>query len=105
MSSQADYIFYGGDIITMDEKNPCAEALAVKGDIIQAVGKLEEVFTLAGPSTQVIYLNQQTLLPGFIEPHQHATMVAMCRKVGKIGLLAHVINVSLDSRLIFTPGG
>ena len=51
MASKADFIFYGGDIITMNETNPSAEALAVKDDIIVAVGKLDEVFSLAGPST------------------------------------------------------
>ena len=86
MVSQADFIFYGGNIITMDENNPSAEALAVKGDIIQAVGKFDEVFALVGQSTEVIYLNHQTLLPGFIEPHQHATMMARNRAVGTMTL-------------------
>ena len=81
MSNKADFIFYGGNIITMDEKNPSVEALAVKADRIQAVGQLDEVLALAGPATQVVYLNHQTLLPGFVEPHQHATMMAMNRAV------------------------
>ena len=68
----------------MDETNPSAKALAIKGNKIQAVGKLDEVFALAGPSTQVIYLNRQTL-PGFIGPHQHATMMAQLCTVGKVG--------------------
>ena len=84
MTSEADLFFYGGNIITMDENNPSAEALAVKGDNIQAVGKFDEVFTSVGPTTEVIYLNHQTLLPGFIEPHQHATMMVMKRAVGTI---------------------
>ncbi|XP_027036791.1 uncharacterized protein LOC113665312, partial [Pocillopora damicornis] len=77
MSSTADVILYGGSIITMDEKNPSAEALAVTGNIITAVGKLDEVFALAGETTKVIYLNQKTLLPGFIEPHTHATALVL----------------------------
>ena len=65
----ADYIFYGGTIITMEEENPFAEAVAVKGAIILAVGKRDEVFALAGPLTQFVHLNdRQTLLPGFIGP-------------------------------------
>lgn len=84
MTSKADFFFYGGNIITMDENNPSAEALAVKGDRIQPVGKFDEVFALAGPTTEVIYLNHQTLLPGFIEPHQHAIMMVMNRAVGTI---------------------
>ena len=91
MASKADFIFYGGDIITMNESNPSAEALAVKDDIIVAVGKLDEVFSLAGTSTQVIYLNQQTLLPGFIEPHQHALGMAYNR-TGRINISGYYYN-------------
>ena len=61
MSSTADIIFYGGSIITMNEKNPFAEALAVTGNLITAVGKLDEVFALAGETTKLIYLNQKAL--------------------------------------------
>ena len=74
MSSAADVIFYGGSIITMNEKNPFVEALAVTGNLITAVGKLDEVFALAGETTKLIYLNQKALLPGFIEPHTHAVL-------------------------------
>ena len=52
----ADYIFYGGTIITMEEENPSAEALAVKGANILAVGKRDEVFALKGPSTEFVHL-------------------------------------------------
>ena len=84
MTSEADFFFFGGNIITMDENNPSAEALAVKGDKIQAVGKFDEVLALTGPTTEFIYLNHQTLLPGFIEPHQHAIMMVTNRAVGTI---------------------
>ena len=73
-SEYADYIFYGGSIITMEEGKPSVEALAVKGTIISAVGKRDEVFALAGPSTE---------LPGFIEPHSHAVMMAALKTVRK----------------------
>ena len=49
-----------------DSCNDIAEAVAVKGDKIIAVGKHDDVFRLAGAATQVIYLKNQTLLPGFI---------------------------------------
>ena len=51
------------------------------GEIIIAVGKLDKVFSLAGPSTRVVNLNQQNLLPGFIEPHQHAVLKVFNRTV------------------------
>ena len=83
-SDYADYIFYGGSIITMEEGKPSVEALAVKGTIILAVGKRDEVFASAGPSTEFVHLNdRQTLLPGFIEPHSHAVMMASLKTVRK----------------------
>ncbi|XP_038068548.1 N-substituted formamide deformylase-like [Patiria miniata] len=86
----ADLILYGGDIITMEgsEANPGSrgadsppktEAVAISGDTILAVGSIDVVFRHAGPDTQVIFLNQQTLMPGFIEPHQHAIQCALMR--------------------------
>ena len=79
MSSEADFILFGGDIITMDNRNPTVEALAIKGDKILATGNFDEVFALSGPCTQLIYLDNQTLLPGFIEPHQHAIFATKFR--------------------------
>ena len=80
----ADYIFYGGTIITMEEENPSAEALAVKGANILAVGKRDEVLALKGPSTEFVHLDaRQTLLPGLIEPHSHAIMMAVLKSVSK----------------------
>lgn len=77
-ATSADTIFLGGDIITMDENNPTAEALAVKDGKIIAVGKLDEILPkLAGQKTTVVNLNKQTLMPGFIEPHQHAVQMAL----------------------------
>lgn len=73
----ADLIFLGGAILTIDESNPTPEALAVQGGRISAVGKASDVFKLLGPNTEVVFLqNDQTLLPGFIEPHSHAIINA-----------------------------
>lgn len=75
----ADLVFIGGDIITLDECNPTAEALAVKGEKIVAVGKLAEILDRIGRHTEVVYLNNQTLLPGFIEAHQHPVLMVFQR--------------------------
>ena len=73
----ADLIFFGGTILTIDESNPTVEALAVQGGRINAVGKTRDIFKLLGPNTEVIFLQEnQTLLPGFIEPHSHAIVNA-----------------------------
>ena len=73
----ADIVFHGGDIFTLDDKNPQVEALAVKGERILAVGKYGDIESkIKSGSTQVIDLQGKTLLPGFIEAHQHAVLLA-----------------------------
>ncbi|XP_033636829.1 putative amidohydrolase YtcJ [Asterias rubens] len=74
---KADYILFGGSILTMDEDNQAtAEAVAIREEEIVAVGTMEDVFSFNGVKTKMIYLNKQTLMPGFIEPHQHAILTA-----------------------------
>ena len=60
-STYADTIFMGGDIITVDDSNPTAEALAVKDGKITAVGSREKVLQEQGPETQMIDLAGKTL--------------------------------------------
>lgn len=67
----AETVYTGGEIITMDESNPQAQAVAVKGDEIVAVGSAEEVRRLVGPLTRTVDLKGLTMLPGFIDAHSH----------------------------------
>jgi predicted amidohydrolase YtcJ len=68
----ADAIYTGGDIITIDDANPSAQALAVGGGRITAVGSREDVLAAArGPATRMVDLDGATLLPGFLDPHSH----------------------------------
>lgn len=64
-------LFHGGTILTADESFSEAEALAVKGNTILAVGTLDSVRASAGPGAEVIDLNGRVMLPGFVEPHAH----------------------------------
>ena len=76
----ADIVFKGGDIYTMDENNPKVEALAVKGERILAVGNYAEIIPKIKPGyTKIVSLDGKTLLPGFIEAHQHAILLASAR--------------------------
>lgn len=72
----ADLVFYGGPVITLDEAQPVAEALAVRGDRIVAVGDREDIAGLSGDGTRVVDLEGRALLPGFIDAHGHLTFVA-----------------------------
>lgn len=69
----ADIILTGGKISTVDAKNSEAEAIAVDGDKIVAVGSTAEVLKLRGPKTNVIELKGRRVTPGFIESHGHLT--------------------------------
>jgi predicted amidohydrolase YtcJ len=55
----------------MDPARPLAEALAVAGDRIVAVGTNEEIESLIAPTTQVKDVNGATILPGFVDCHIH----------------------------------
>jgi predicted amidohydrolase YtcJ len=70
-AGNADTIFYGGDIVTMNKAKPSAEAVAVQGGKIVKVGSLSQVKALQGNDTKLINLNGQTLMPGLVEPHVH----------------------------------
>lgn len=74
---QADKIFLGGDIITVDDNNPEVKAIAVHNGKIQAIGSEAEVLKFKGPKTEVIDLQGNTLMPGFIDIHTHPILSSM----------------------------
>lgn len=67
----ADLILTNARVLTMDPGHPRAEAVAIAGEHILAVGAAAQIATLAGPQTQIIDAKGQTLLPGFFEGHVH----------------------------------
>jgi hypothetical protein len=69
----ADLVLRNGKIVTVDAKRPEAQAIAVSGHTIAALGTNEEIAKYVGPKTQVIDLNGQLAIPGFIEGHGHYT--------------------------------
>ena len=66
-----DRIFINGKIWTADDKHPSAEAMAVSGERIVAVGSTQEIRVLAGPDTAVIDLKGRLVVPGFQDSHLH----------------------------------
>lgn len=67
----ADLIITNASILTMDPQKPRAEALAIRGNRIVAVGSRREVERLAGTSTRVIDARGASATPGLIEGHMH----------------------------------
>ncbi len=69
----ADLALTYGNVLTMNSSQPCAEAVAVKGDRIVKVGTNEEVNQLVDETTKVICLNGKTVIPGLIDTHIHVS--------------------------------
>ncbi|HYR42418.1 MAG TPA: amidohydrolase family protein, partial [Terriglobia bacterium] len=66
-----DLVLSNGKIITVDERFTIAQALAIKGDRIVAVGANPDIARLAGPGTRRIDLRGRSVIPGLIDNHMH----------------------------------
>jgi len=71
----ADLVFNNGNIYTVNEARPKAEAVAIKGDRIVFVGSNREAQTYVGRDTRVIDLNGKTMVPGMTDAHHHLSGV------------------------------
>lgn len=71
-----DTLYVGGPIVTINETQPTAEAVLVRGGRIIAVGARNEVEKQANGPT-IIDLKGKALLPGFVDPHGHVVMVGL----------------------------
>jgi predicted amidohydrolase YtcJ len=72
-SDAPNLILAHGKILTVDARDSIAEALAVRGGIIVAIGKNQEILRLAGATTRFIDLRGRTATPGLIDSHAHIT--------------------------------
>jgi len=86
LAQAPDWILVNGNIYTVNPKQPKAEALAVRGDRIVAVGSNEEVRRLAAPSTKVVDASRLTVVPGLIDAHGH--MASLGQSLQRLDLRA-----------------
>lgn len=70
-SPSADLVILHGKVWTVDREHPQAEAVAIEGRHILAVGTDEEISRWIGPATRKIDAEAKTVLPGFIDAHVH----------------------------------
>ncbi len=82
---EADLILFGSDIVTVDNANNVVEAIAIMDGKIAVVGTKDDIMQWRGELTELINLNGKTVLPGFVEPHSHLSLV---------GVKLHVANLS-----------
>ena len=67
----ADLVLKDANVITVDPDRPQAEAIAIRGDRILAVGTNDEIDALTGDTTRVLSLEGATVVPGLIDAHMH----------------------------------
>jgi predicted amidohydrolase YtcJ len=89
----ADLVFTGGSVMTMDPGRPRAEAVAVSGGRIAAVGTDAEVRPWVGPRTRSVDLAGRTLLPGFQDAHVHPATSGL----GLLLCTLHEVEPGLDA--------
>ena len=70
-ADRPDLVLLNGVVLTMDKGGSTAEAVAVAGDRIVAVGTTAQIRALAGPAARIVDLQGRTLLPGFVDSRIH----------------------------------
>lgn len=89
----ADLILRRAKVVTVDARFSLAEAVAVKGGRIVAVGSDAEVMKRRGPATQVIDAGGKTVLPGLYDSHTHPTGAALSEVGEPLPLLKSIPEV------------
>ena len=84
----ADLVLINGKIMTVDESNPEAQALAAQGGIIVLVGSDDDIKPYIGENTKVIDLEGKLAVPGLIDAHAHFTSIGRA----KLGLDLTKVN-------------
>lgn len=105
-------LFINGTVLTMDPDNRVVEAIAVRGDRIEAVGSTDEIMALAEDDTLVTDLRGRTMLPGFIDAHGHFPYSGMrvlgadlnSPPVGELNTMEEVL-ATLAEQAAITPAG
>ena len=83
-SSTADTVVYG-NVITIDDTNPFAEAVAIKDGIITLVGSKKDAKAFVGKNTKVLDYGKNSVYPGFLESHTHGYLAGY-RALGQADL-------------------
>ncbi|PYR60584.1 MAG: amidohydrolase, partial [Acidobacteria bacterium] len=103
----ADLVLQGGKIVTVDDARPVAEAMAVRGDTIVAVGPAAEIKPYIGPATKVIDLKGALAVPGLIDGHAHFTgvgLAAMSLRLATAKEWLDIVNMVAEAAKKAKPG-
>ena len=101
-SEIADTILFNGKIVTVDAKSSIAQAVAIRGNRIVAVGSDADVRRHAGGATRLVDLRGRTVLPGLMDGHLHnagggpGVDLSRVRSMGQMAAaLSHELNQPL----------
>lgn len=102
-----ELILVNGDLLTQDPMMPKAQALAIAGGRILAVGTNAEMRVLAGPGTRTVDLGGQVVIPGVIDAHNHPSYAGIrhLREVDCDLRSIGAIQAVLRERATATPAG
>jgi hypothetical protein len=103
----ADLVIRGGRIVTVDDGRPEAQAMAVNGDTITALGSDEDIKAYVGASTKEIDLKGALAVPGFIDAHLHFTGVGQAAKNLKLapaGTWDDIVHLVAEAAKTAKPG-
>jgi predicted amidohydrolase YtcJ len=102
-----DLIVHHAKVVTVDSRFRIAEAIAVRGDRIVAVGSDAEVLKQKGPNTRIIDAQGKTILPGLMDSHAHAVDASMYEYDHEIPTMETIADVLryIRSRAAIVPKG
>jgi predicted amidohydrolase YtcJ len=75
----ATLVLDNGTVHTLDARRPRAQAVAITGGVISAVGTRADIQPFIGPATRVIDLEGQTVIPGFHDSHAHLLNIGLAK--------------------------
>src|SRR5690349_13690044 len=102
-----DLILYNGTILTVNDREPRAQAVAIARDRFLAVGSNADVLNLASATSKKIDLGGKTVTPGFIDAHSHPAQAGLMhlRMVDCDLRSISAIQAALRERAARTPPG
>jgi predicted amidohydrolase YtcJ len=102
----ADLVLVNGKIVTVDDRFSIAQALAIRGQRIVAVGSNADVEKLKGPQTRTVDLAGRTVIPGLIDNHAHWIRAAEHDELRLDGVTSRAQALKLlADRVQATPAG
>jgi predicted amidohydrolase YtcJ len=105
--TRPDTVLHNGAILTMGARVPEAQALAIAGGRVLALGTSAEMLALAGPGTRRVDLGGQRVTPGFNDAHSHPceSGVALITQVPLEMNSLEAVQAAIHAKALATPPG